>query len=432
MVSGRWKLSPLRAAMLAGVVASAATGLAVAVSSPADPGGRGARDDGRGKARNVIFLHGDGMGISHRDLIRLATKGQDGELVMDQLRYAGLVHTDPDDPEEPVTDSAAGATAFASGVRTFNGAVGVDVDGRPVPTLLERAEAAGKATGLVTTAQVTDASPAAFGAHVEDRAQQSEIARQFLDVSKPNVILGGGEDRWLPPGEPGAYPDNPPKDPTEQSSSDRGNLITRAQGLGYEYVSDRDALRRSRAPMLLGLFANEEMFEQRAEGQGDIYEPVVPLEEMTSKALGILARDRDGFFLFVEEEGIDEFAHRNNTPKTIAAGEALDRAVDVALRFAATHPRTLLVVAGDHETGGLAIENVDAADESGDGVSAEDGPFTVAGSDLQFSVDWTTGGHTGGSTPLTANGPGARELARVQDNTHVHDAILDAMRLGGR
>ncbi len=86
----------------------------------------------------------------------------------------------------------------------------------------------GKATGLVTTAQVTDASPAAFGAHVPDRAQQSEIARQFLEQSKPDVILGGGEDRWLPPGVPGAYPDNPPKDPTEQSSSDRGNLIERA------------------------------------------------------------------------------------------------------------------------------------------------------------------------------------------------------------
>jgi alkaline phosphatase len=298
-----------------------------------------------------------------------------------------------------------------------------------VPTLLERARAAGKSTGLVTTAQVTDASPAAFGAHVPDRAQQSEIARQYLDVSKPDVILGGGEDRWLPPGQPGAYPDNPPTDPTEQSSSDRGNLIERAQQLGYDYVSDRTQLRRSRARKLLGLFANEEMFEQRPEGQGDIYDPVVPLDEMTSKALRILSRDRDGFFLMVEEEGIDEFAHRNNAEKTIQTGAALDRAVDVALRFAATHPGTLIVVAADHATGGLAIENVDDADESGDGVSAEDGPFPIADSELQFTVDWSTGAHSGESTPLTANGPGARELARVQKNTEVHDAILDAMRL---
>ena len=418
-----------RAVGTAAVAAAAATAWAV-VSSPADP--RLSTHDRGQTARNVIFLHGDGMGASARDLIRLATVGQDGDLMMNRLQYAGLSQTDPDDPDEPVTDSAAGATAFASGVRTFNGAVGVDAQGRPVPTLLERARAAGKATGLVTTAQVTDASPAAFGAHVEDRAQQSEIARQFLEHSKPDVILGGGEDRWLPPGNPGAYPDNPPKDPTEQSSSDRGDLIARAGQLGYEYVSDRAALQRSRARKLLGLFANEEMFEQRAEGQGDIYEPVVPLEEMTSKALTIVERDRDGFFLFVEEEAIDEFAHRNNAPKTIVAGQALDRAVEVAVRFAATHPGTLIVVAGDHATGGIAIENVDAADESGTGASAEDGPFTVAGTDLQFVVDWTTGGHTGDSTPVTAEGPGARGLARVQQNTDLHDRILEAMRLRSR
>jgi alkaline phosphatase len=430
MVLQLWKSGPLRAAIVAGVTASTATALAVVIPSAADQGQSHVRDDRGATARNVIFLHGDGMGPSQRELTRLATKGQDGELVMDQLRYAGVVHTDSADPEEAVTDSAAGATAYASGVRTYNGAIGVDVDGRPVPTLLERARAAGKSTGLVTTAQVTDASPAAFGAHVPDRAQQSEIARQYLDDSKPDVILGGGEDRWLPPGQPGAYPDNPPTDPTEQSSSDRGNLIERAQQLGYEYVSDRGQLRRSRARKLLGLFSNEEMFEQRPEGEGDIYEPVVPLDEMTSKALSIVSRDRDGFFLMVEEEGIDEFAHRNNAEKTIETGEALDRAVDVALRFAATHPGTLIVVAADHETGGLAIENVDDADESGDGVSGEDGPFPIADSELQFTVDWTSGQHSGESTPLTANGPGARRLARVQKNTEVHDAILDAMRLG--
>ena len=430
MVITVFKRIPWRVAA-AGAAASAATAMAVVVSSPADSG-RSAAGHERGQtARNVIFLHGDGTGPSHRELTRLATKGQDGELAMDQLRYAGIVHTDPDDPEETVTDSAAGATAFASGVRTYNGAIGVDADGRPVPTLLERARAAGKSTGLVTTAQVSDASPAAFGAHAADRALHNEIVRGFLEGSKPNVILGGGEDRWLPPGNPGAYPDNPPEDPTEASSAD-ADYIARAQELGYEYVSDRERLRQSRARKLLGLFANEEMFQQRPEGQGDIYEPVVPLDEMMAKALGILERDRDGFFLFVEEEGIDEFAHSNNAGKVILTGEALDRAVELAVRFAATHPGTLIVVAGDHETGGLAIENVSDTDESGDGVSAEDGPFTVAGSDLQFTVDWTSGNHSGESTPLTAEGPGARRLARVQKNTDVHDAILEAMRLGRR
>lgn len=416
-------------AAAAAAAATVATALAMAVTSPAgdDHGDRGDRDGGR--AKNVIFLHGDGMGASQRELIRLATVGRDGDLAMNRLRYAGLVQTDPDDPSEPVTDSAAGATAFASGVRTFNGAIGVDTDGRPVPTLLERARAAGKATGLVTTAQVTDASPAAFGAHVSDRAQQSEIARQYLEESKPDVILGGGEDFWYPAGEPGAHPDNPPADPSEQSKGDRGNLVARAEALGYEHVTTREALGRSDARKLLGLFANEEMFQQRPEGEGDLYEPTVPLDEMTAKALDVLRRDRNGFFLMVEEEAIDEMSHRGNARLTIEAGRALDRTVEVAVRFAATHPGTLIVVAGDHETGGLAIENVNEADESGEGTTAEDGPFAVAGTDLQFSVDWTTGDHTGETTPLTAQGPGARALARVQPSTHVHDAILRAMRL---
>jgi alkaline phosphatase len=418
-----WR-TPWRAALVAGVAVLAAAALAWGVTSSGGSGG----DEPEQTAKNVIFVMGDGMGASARTLIRLATTGYDGDLAMNRLRYAGLVETDPDDDREPVTDSAAAGTALATGVRTYNGAVGVDTQARPVPTLLERAREAGKATGLVTTAEVTDASPAAFAAHVENRAQQSEIARQYLEDSKPDVILGGGEDRWLEPGNPGAYPDNPRKDPSEESSSDRGDLLARARELGYEYVSDRAGLQASSGTKLLGLFANAAMYEQRPEGEGDLYEPVVPLDEMTAKALSILERDPEGFFLFVEEDGIDEFSHENNARMTIRSGQALDRAVEVAARFAAEHPDTLLVVAADHATGGLAIENVDPG-ESRD--SGEDGPFTVAGSDLKFFVDWSTDGHTGEATPVTADGPGAAALARVQKNTDVHDTIVRAMGLGG-
>jgi alkaline phosphatase len=412
-------------AVVGAVVASlAGVGGAVTASGPdrAAPAAL-AGDHGR-TARNVIFIQGDGMGIAHREFIRLATTGHRGELAMNSLRYAGWTHTDPADPEQAVTDSAAAATAFASGVKTYNGAVGVDVDQRPVPTLLERARALGKATGVVTTAQVTDASPAAFGAHVPDRGDQSEIARQFLVDSEPDVILGGGEDWWLPAGTPGAYPD----EGDEASKGTEGNLIARARQLGYDYVSTRAQLRASDSRKLLGLFANEEMFTAENEGEGGEYAPVVPLPELATKALDVLSRDRDGFFLFLEEEGIDEMAHANNAHLVLTAGQALDRTVAVAKAFAARHPGTLILVEGDHETGGLAIENVDPADESGDAASAEDGPFTVAGTDLQFTVDWTSGQHTGAATPLTAEGPGAERLARSQQNTAVHDAVLSAMR----
>jgi len=384
----------------------------------------------RGKARNVIVLQGDGMATAQRDLIRLVTVGnkEGQDLVMNRLEHTGLVHTDPADPEEAVTDSAAAATAFSTGVKTFNGAIGVDAQGNPVRTLLEDARRAGKATGLVTTSQVTDATPAAYGAHVSDRAEQSEIARQYLERSKPDVILGGGEDYWFPPGTPGGHPDNPATDPTEQSKGDRGNLVERADDLGYEYVSTREGLAGARGRKLLGLFANEEMFEHREEGDGDLYDPLVPLPEMAAKALDVLSRDRDGLFVLIEEEGIDEMAHENNTGLMIKAGAALDETVALAVEFARHHPGTLIVVQGDHETGGLTIENPDEEDESGEELSREDGPFTVKGTDLEVFADWTTGQHTGADTPITASGPGSQRFNGVIDNTDVHDAIEDAMR----
>jgi alkaline phosphatase len=378
-------------------------------------------------AKNVIVIQGDGMGTAQRDFIRLVNVGR-GELVMNAFPHAGLVHTDPADPQEAVTDSAAAATAFSTGYKTFNGAVGVDAKGRARTTLLEAARRAGKATGLVTTSQVTDASPAAFGAHVKDRDDQSEIARQFLVRSKPDVILGGGEDRWLPAGTEGAWPDAPAKDPTEKSAGTEGDLIERAQGLGYRYVSSRAQLRRAKGPKLLGLFDNEEMFEHREEGQGDLYDPVVPLAEMGRKAIRVLSGDRQGFFLFIEEEAIDEMAHENNARLMAKAGAALDRTVAMAKRFQRSHPNTLILVVGDHETGGLTIENPDDEDESGEELSAEDGPFAIPGTGLEVFADWTTGEHTGADTPVTAGGPGSAPLGRVIDNTDVHDIVLRAMR----
>ncbi|WP_298130343.1 alkaline phosphatase [Micropruina sp.] len=378
------------------------------------------------RARNVIFIQGDGMGIAHRELIRLALKGQGGELTMNKMQYTGLVHTESADKKEAVTDSAAAATAYATGVRSYNGAIGVDSDGKPVTSLLERARAAGKSTGVVTTSQVTDASPGAFSAHVANRSDQSEIARQIIEQTRVDVVLGGGEDWWYPAGNPGAWPDNPPKDPTEQSKGTKGNLVDRAQQLGYKYVRNAAELKKVNRGKVLGLFANEEMFEYHNEGEGDLYDPSVRLPVMTKKAINILSRDRDGFFLFVEEEGIDEMAHHSNAKLMIKAGAELDRTVKIALDFAARTPGTLVLVVGDHETGGLAIENVDPNDENGSGEQSED-TIPIAHSDLKMVADWTTGGHTGAATPVTASGPGAHRLSGFIKNTDVHDAVLKAM-----
>ncbi len=404
------------------LAAAAVTACVTASLNPLQSATAGAPD--RAAARNVIFMVGDGMAAAHREAARLNLTGLDGQLAMDRLPYSGLMTTSPDDPEDVVTDSAAAASAWATGVATYNGAISVDVDGNPLPTLGAQAKAAGRRTGLVTTAQVTDATPAAFFANTANRSAQDEIARQFLDVSRPDVILGGGEDWWLPAGTPGAYPDQPAEDPTEGSRGTRGNLIERARGAGYTYVSTAAEL--TAAPdrgRLLGLFSNQEMFQQRAEGQGDIYAPVVDLATMTRKALDNLGRSRTGFFLLVEEEGIDEFAHNNNGARVLQTMAALDRAVAVVRAYVATHPDTLLVIVGDHECGGLAVEDVNPDDESGTGASTEDGPFPVRDSDKQFIMDWTTTGHTGVDIPLTAAGPGARRLTGKYPNTHVHDVL---------
>ena len=139
------------------------------------------------------------------------------------------------------------------------------MDKNPLQVLGEQAKAAGKATGLVTTAQVTDASPAAFFARTADRRSQDEIARQYLDESKPDVILGGGEDWWHPAGTPGTFPDNPAEDPAEASKGTKGDLVDRARRPTATPTSAtrRAAAQAAKARKLLGLFANEEMFQQR-------------------------------------------------------------------------------------------------------------------------------------------------------------------------
>ncbi|PRY40246.1 alkaline phosphatase [Geodermatophilus tzadiensis] len=416
------------------------TGALAGGEDPADGDGAGG---GQGHPRSVIFVNGDGMGAAHREAARLEQEGFDGQLAMDQLPVAGLQTTDARDPEDTVTDSAAAASAWATGVKTYNGAISVDVGGDPLLTIGQQAEAAGLAGGIVTTAQVTDASPAAFFANSADRSAQDDIARQYLEVSRPEVVLGGGEDWWLPAGDEGTHPPRTgdTEDP-EVSRSTQGDLVAQAEAQGYEYVSTAEEFAAADSDRLLGLFSNEEMFQQRPEGQGDEFDPVVSLADMTTTALDVLSQDEDGFFLLVEEEAVDEMSHDNNAARMLEAMRSLEAAVDVARAYVAEHPDTLLVVTGDHECGGLTIEDVDAEDESGPGgtlpqetaveggtESGEDGPFVVAGTDgaYDFALDWTTTGHTGVPTVVTAEGPGSEELTGHYPNTHLYDVVSSVL-----
>jgi alkaline phosphatase len=430
--SGRspWRTGRVLAALAFGT-AAAVTGALVSPLTSADAAlghaGHGPGHHVGRTAKNVIFINGDGMSAAHREAARLALQGLDGRLRMDSLSESGMLTTDSRDPDTYVTDSAAAATAWATGQKTYNGAISVDVDQNPLPTLGIEARKAGKATGLVTTAQVTDASPAAWFSHTADRGQQDDIARQYLETSKPDVILGGGEDWWYPAEKAGAFPDHPAEDPTEASKGTKGDLVQEAEQRGYDYVTSASQLEATHSRKILGLFANEEMFQQRAEGEGDVYDPVVPLADMTKKALRTLSHDKQGFFLFVEEEGVDEFSHENNGEKMLESMRQLEAAVAVARQYVADHPNTLLVITGDHDCGGLTVEDTSTSDESGDGISAEDGPFDIQGSDKRFVLDWTTSGHTDVPVPVFATGPGADKFSGQHPNTFVHTVLAPAL-----
>lgn len=413
--------SPKKHGVKTAIVATAAT--ALFVSSIVTTHAPNQADAASSNTRNVILFIGDGMGAAQRDAIRLATVGEKGNLAMDSMPYVGLIHTSS---TVPVTDSAASASAYASGVKTYNGAIGMDADKKSVKTIMEYAKDAGKSTGVVTTSQITDATGAAFGAHVEDRSKQSDIALQLLTKSKVDVLLGGGEDFWYPAGNPGKFPDEPAEDPSEKSKGTQGNLVDKAKQLGYTYVTNKADMQKAKDGKLLGIFANEEMFQQNPEGEGDIYNPVVSLPEMTKKAIDTLATNKKGFFLMVEEEGTDEFAHQNNAKMTIRSGQELDKSVQVAKDFAKKNPDTLVLVLADHETYGFSIEAVDADDESGDGISKEDGPFAIANSKHNFVVDWTTSGHTAVDIPITAMGKNAQLFTGIYENTEVFTKLMQA------
>ncbi|MBA3451311.1 MAG: alkaline phosphatase [Chloroflexia bacterium] len=388
----------------------------------------------------MILLIGDGMGQAHRFAGQLLAAGRDGRLAMDRLAILGQMDTTPADPLSFVTDSAAAATAIATGVKTANGSVSIDCDGHERTTILELAKASGRSTGLISTCQITDATPAAFAAHVPYRADQSGVARQYIERAEVDVILGGGAVHWFPAGIP--LPASLTVDAPWRGASTEGNLVARAEALGYEFVTDAAELensikRRQHTPggRLLGLFAGQEFFVQTAEGLGAVYEPPISLADLTAAAIAILEHNPRGFFLMVEESAVDRMAHRNNAPLTLKGVLELDRAVQVALAFASRCPDTLIVVTADHECGGLAVassEDLPYSYEPGGGLldsllTGEDGPFPVAGSEHGFVLGWATTGHTAAPVPVTASGPGAEQLAGTIDNTDLFHVLARAM-----
>ncbi|MGI6611029.1 MAG: alkaline phosphatase [Limnochordia bacterium] len=287
--------------------------------------------------RSVILMIGDGMG-PHQ--VRLAAAYKGDSLVMETLPVQAALSTRA--ASHAVTDSAAAATALATGYKTNNGMIGVTPDGLPKKTILEAAKEAGRATGTITTTHPAHATPAAFVAHVKSRTEYTEIAAQALNAGQ-SIIMGAGAAYFLPEDLGG-------------KRTDGRHLLEEAQERGYRVVSDHRELATLAPQLVLGLFggvgsaAMTYTFDRRP----TTTEPSIA--DMTKAALGVLSHAPSGFFLMVEAGRIDTACHDNDALYSIGETLAFDEAVAVAVAYVNQHPDTLLVVTADHETGGLQLE----------------------------------------------------------------------------
>jgi alkaline phosphatase len=291
--------------------------------------------------KNIIILFGDGAAATQWELGRYTSRelrNRDFAVTDVVLKQGTLGLLTTHSASSPVTDSAAAATALSTGFRTNNDMAGVTPDGKSVRTVMEAAKARGKRIGLVTTATVHDASPAAFSVHAKSRREGQNIVNQYLAL-EPDVLMGGGRDYFLP------------KEKAGGKRNDGRDIVAAFAAKGFQVVQDPAALRTATGPRLLALFADEDMdFEIDRDPK---QEPST--SEMAQAALRVLsANNPNGFVLFLENENLDTAGHRNDVAALVRDLWAFDDAVRVALEFQRREPDTLIIVTGDHETGGLS------------------------------------------------------------------------------
>ncbi|SDT82451.1 alkaline phosphatase/streptomycin-6-phosphatase [Streptomyces sp. TLI_053] len=435
------------------IAAVAAGALVVAAAAAAAPAG--AEESARNRpATGVILLIGDGMGDSEITLARNYTVGAAGRLQLDRFPATGVYTTyavDSGGRPEYVTDSAASASAWATGRKTVNGRISKTPDtDRPLPTVLELARRAGLATGSVTTAELTDATPAALTAHVGDRSCQGpadmadcpadlraaggggSIAEQTvaLDV---DVLLGGGRERF---------------DQVVTDGPDQGLTVAQvARRRGHQVVTDAAGLRGvDPGRPVLGLFAPGavpvEWTGKPAVLGGTAPQRCVPsnperpvgtpsLAAQTARALELLTarrpdrKDGKGFFLQVEGASVDKQGHEADPCGQIGETVAFDRAVAVARDYAARHPGTLVITTADHGHASQILP-VEARTRglSTTLVTDEGSPLKVA---YATNADGDGEEHTGVQVRIAAQGPYSQRVLGVTDQTELFDTLRTAL-----
>ncbi len=335
------------------------------------------------KPQNVILLIGDGMGLTQ---VSTAYYYQDATSNFSRFKHIGLHQNMP--TSHKVTDSAAGATAFAAGVKTYNGAIGVNQDTMPVPTILEMLAAQGWSTGLVATSSIVHATPASFYAHTASRQSYEEIARQLV-YTPVNFFAGGGTKFFA-------------------NRSDGVNYIDSLKYRGFEVdTTNLSASSLDGNEKYAFLLASDGMPKMQ-DGRGDF------LPNATQMALDHLSQDKDGFFLVVEGSQIDWGGHANDADYVIQETLDFDKTIGLALDFAEANDNTLVIVTADHETGGLSLS---ASTVFGRG------DYT------KITPSFSTGNHSAALIPVFAYGPGEGHFLGIYQNNEIFDKMVAAVGL---
>ena len=324
------------------------------------------------KAKNVIIMIGDGMGTAQVYSLILTSPEK---TVFERFPYSGFSITKSASNE--ITDSAAGGSAIANGVKTNNGVVGMNPDSIPVPSMLDIFAEQGKKTGVVVTCSVTHATPADFIAHNINRKDNEGIALEIAKKEKLDVLFGGGKKYF-----------------TERKDS--LDLIGKMWENGWNIFDSLSQIEDNNARTMV-LTCRRHM--EKAPERGDF------LPNATAKAIEMLDNE-NGFFLMVEGSQIDFACHDNDSTTLIEEMRDFNKAVEVALDFAEKDGNTLVVVTADHETGGLTIVD-------------PEGKYT------RTDFKWSTKSHSAVFVPVFSYGPGAEKFSGIMDNTAIISKIME-------
>lgn len=327
--------------------------------------------------KNIILMIGDGMGLTQ---ITAGLYANGNSLHLEKFPYTGLIKTYA--ANRLITDSAAGATAFACGCKTYNGAIGVCSDKKPCLTILEQAEQQGLATGLVATSSITHATPACFIAHVDDRSDYEDIAAFFLKTDI-DLFIGGGLKHF-------------------NERADKRNLVQELTAKNYVVTtfSEKKLCDLTLSPERpFAWFSAAEEPETAAKGRDYLSLASRLAPDFLKK------RSEKGFFLMIEGSQIDWACHAKYAPGAVTEMLDFDKAIGEVLKFAEADGNTLVIVTADHETGGMALEQGNARDS--------------------LDIEFVSAQHTASLVPVFAYGPGAERFGGVYENTDIYVKMRD-------